>query len=637
MIRGYDDGANITLLNVIYHKPKKDIETGKYDTGSLDIIFKDMNTMEKKLQHIEDPEYTYYICKDGCAPTYNKLFIEKDKVEPVTCKYREIKKDIAERTGNIEWFYDNIRNGNAKENDKLFTIPKIFEADVNIEDYYRYLFNKKYQNIPFNPDKLYFDIEVDGINQAGDFPEMGECPVNACTLVHDGTETVYVLLLNTPGNDLIEKFRNEPNLTAQLKDFVREKVGGWKEEIRYGLDQFSYKILFYDEEIQLIHDIFNIINTLKPDFAMAWNIAFDLPYLIERIKVLGYSPEEIICHKDFPVKEAWYYIDKRADKFEERGDYAQISSYTVYIDQLINFASRRKGQRKMANFKLDFIGDAIAGVRKLDYSHITTNIAKLPYLNYHVFAFYNVMDTIVQKCIEHKVGDIDFVYNKCIMNNTRFAKAHRQTTYLANRCMKEFDMMGLVTGCNANKSNEKTGFPGAYVADPKLVSDKPKKKINGRPIMVCNNLNDFDYKALYPSIIDENNMSTDTMDGKILLPDKIDPKENRFNNNYFDRGVWLVEDYISGNRLDFCHRYLNLGTYEDVYDDIIEFFNTRRNPLSGALKHVDCISGNKIVCRNVLNDQKRIVISSVDNSKPYKRKAIIIQERMPDNNDNKNS
>ena len=34
-------------------------------------------------------------------------------------------------------------------------------------------------------------------------------------------------------------------------------------------------------------------------------------------------------------------------------------------------------------------------------------------------------------------------------------------------------------------------------------------------------------------------------------------------------------------------------------------------------KHIDCISGNKIVCRNVLNDQKRIVISSVDNSKPF--------------------
>ena len=492
MIRGYDEGANITLLNVIYHKPKKDIETGKYDTGSLDIIFKDMDTMEKKLQHIEDPDYTYYIAKDAYAPTYNKLFIEKDKVEAVTCKYREIKKDIAERTGNTEWFYDNIRNGNARENDKLFTIPKIFQADVNIEDYYRYLFNKMYKNIPFNPDKLYFDIEVDGINQAGDFPEMGECPVNACTLVHDGSKTVYVLLLNNPDNPLIEQFRNEPELTKQLKAFVQDKVGGWKQEKRFGLDEFQYKIFFYDEEIQLIHDIFNVINTLKPDFAMAWNIAFDLPYLIERIKVLGYSPEEIICHPDFDVKEAWYFIDKRADKFEERGDYAQISAYTVYIDQLITFASRRKGQRQMASFKLDFIGNIIAGVRKLDYSHITTNIAKLPYLDYHVFAFYNVMDTIVQKCIEHKVGDIDFVYNKSIMNNTRFSKVHRQTTYLANRAIKEFDDMGLITGCNANKSNEKTGFPGAYVADPKLVSDKPKKKINGRSIMVCNNLDDFD-------------------------------------------------------------------------------------------------------------------------------------------------
>ena len=98
MIRGYDEGANITLLNVIYHKPKKDLETGKYDTGSLDIIYKDMDTMEKKIQHIEDPDYTYYIAKDAYAPTYNKLFIEKDKVEAVTCKYREIKKDIAERT-----------------------------------------------------------------------------------------------------------------------------------------------------------------------------------------------------------------------------------------------------------------------------------------------------------------------------------------------------------------------------------------------------------------------------------------------------------------------------------------------------------------------------------------------------------
>ena len=132
-------------------------------------------------------------------------------------------------------------------------------------------------------------------------------------------------------------------------------------------------------------------------------------------------------------------------------------------------------------------------------------------------------------------------------------------------------------------------------------------------------------------------MSTDTMEGKILLPEQIDPKENRFNNNYFDRGVWFIEDYVSGNRLDFCHRYLNLGTYEDVYDDIIEFFSTRKNPLSGSLMHTNCLTGQKIVCRNILNDQKRVVLCRVDNSKPYKKQVIRIQERMPDNYDDKNS
>ena len=102
------------------------------------------------------------------------------------------------------------------------------------------------------------------------------------------------------------------------------------------------------------------------------------------------------------------------------------------------------------------------------------------------------MDTIVQKCIEDKVNDINFIFSKSIMSNTRYSKVHRQTVYLVNIGIKEFWDMGLIMGCNINKSNEKEGFPGAYVADPLKVSDLPKKKINGNPIMVCNNLNDFD-------------------------------------------------------------------------------------------------------------------------------------------------
>lgn len=491
LIKGYPEDSNITLLNTIYLKPQKQ-EDGKYGPDYLYIIYKDLNTNEKKFEMIKNPKYTYWMTNEGVPVQYNRLFIEKFNVHPITCQYIDLKKSIAENTNNLDWFYDNLKCGNYRENDKLFLLPSVFMADMDIEDFYRFEFDRQYRNEPFTPTKLYFDIETDIIDMMGDFPEPGECPVNACTVVDDANFKIYGLFLLNYKNPLIDQFRQEKDLEKQLKDFVRERVGGWKNEIRFGLDKFEYKVVFFDEEINLIKSMFNLINVIKPDFALAWNIAFDLPYLIARCYKLGYDPRSIVCHPDMEQAYCDYYIDHRADKFEQRGDYATITSYTVYLDQLILFASRRKGQRAISQFKLDFVGDKIAGVRKLDYSNITTSIAKLPYLNYKVFAFYNVMDTIVQLCIEHKVGDVDFVYNKSISTNTRYAKVHRQTTYLINRGVKDFWQMGYVMGDNINKSNSKEGFAGAYVADPTLVSDKPKLKINGKPINLLDNLDDFD-------------------------------------------------------------------------------------------------------------------------------------------------
>ena len=490
-IKGYVDGANISILNAIYIKPQKN-EEGKYGPDYMYIVFKDLDTGDKKMQCIKNPIYRFYMTKDGVPVSHNKLYIEKDLVRPVECRYRDLKATIAKETGNFEWFKENLASGNYKLNDKLFTIPSVFMADMNIEDFYRFEFNRLYKNEPYTPTKLYFDIETDIINMRGDFPEPGECPVNAITLVDDINFKVYTLLLENYNNPLIEEFKKEPNIPQKLKEFVKERVGGWKNEIRYGLDKFEYKVVFFDEEINLIKACFDLINFIKPDFTLAWNIAFDLPYLIARIYNLDYNATEIICDKDFEFKYCDYYIDRRADKFEEKGDYSTITAYTVYLDQLITFASRRKGQRALSSFKLDYIGDKIAGVRKLDYSHITTSIAKLPYLDYRTFVFYNVMDTIVQLCIEHKVGDVDFVLNKSIVVNTRFAKVHRQTTYLINRGARDFYDMGYIIGNNVNKNNEKQGFPGAFVANPCNISDKPKIKINGKAINVLNNLDDFD-------------------------------------------------------------------------------------------------------------------------------------------------
>ena len=66
-------------------------------------MFKDNDTGEKHVHNIFEPEYTYYKLKDAYQLDHHLFFIDKDKVDPVTCKYSDLLKDIAMTTGNEEF------------------------------------------------------------------------------------------------------------------------------------------------------------------------------------------------------------------------------------------------------------------------------------------------------------------------------------------------------------------------------------------------------------------------------------------------------------------------------------------------------------------------------------------------------
>ena len=582
LLKEYPEGSDITLLNTIYKYGRKDEDTGKYKKDFLEVVCKDNITGKKFHKTIYEPEYEFYMAKDDIFIDHNLFFIEKDKVDAYRTPFNQLEKTIAELTGNENFYYENIKAGNRKANKELHTLYNVFNSDMNIEDNFRFRFSRDYPNNIIPLSKSYFDIEVDGIDMKGDFPEMGECPINAVSYIDDQKKTEYVYLLRNPDNPLIEEFEKSINadLFKELKEFVIKNVGGIDKAKKYKIDELEFEFKFYDEEIQLIHDLFIEINKNQPDFLLAWNMAFDVPYIIERIKNLGYNPEDIMCHPDFTEERvANYYIDERnRNEYAERGDFYEISSYTVYLDQLIHFASRRKGQRAFPNFKLDTAGEIIAGVNKLDYSHITTSIVKLPYLDYKTFVFYNIMDTIVQKCIEEQVADIDYIFGKCNLNNTRYSKGHRQTVYLTNRGTKDFYNDGFIIGNNSNRHNQKVKFPGALVGDPLHNSDYAKIKINGEALNLANNLDDYDYKSLYPSITREHNMAPNTQIGKIYIDPEINriyPRENIYNYEFYERGGQFLEDLCSGNILDFSNRWFGFATFREFLDDIAEYYSTR--------------------------------------------------------------
>lgn len=599
---GYPEGSDLTLLNNIYIKPKKK-DDGKYTDGIMNILFKDNLTGQKYIKEIKNPTYRFYMANEDVYLDTHEFFIPIDKVHPVEVPFNNLEKEIAAQTGNEEFFYENIRTNNRYANRELHTHPRVYNSDSDIQDHYRARFDELYTNNIYPVTKSYLDIEtklcrihhnsLTGKKEfrriiAGDFPEPGEAPINAVTYISDDKKMIYTFLLRDPDNPSMVEFEKNigPDLFDRFFDLLKRTVGGKKKMTKYGLDKFEIQFIFYDEEkeIDMIADLFRLINTDQPDFLLVWNMAFDIPYFIERIKKLGFDPKDIICSPEVKYKECEYYIDeKNKNEFAQRGDYANITCKTVYLDQMIQFASRRKGQSAFTSFALNAIGQAVVGVQKLDYSHITSDIGELEFLDYEIFVFYNIIDTIVQKCIEDKTQDVNYIFSKCILNDTRYHKGHRQTVYLTNRAGKFFKSLGFVIGNNVNKTNVPEKFGGGLVGDPVLINNYAKMVINAVPITCYNNLDDFDFKSLYPSLAREFNLAPNTQIGRLCIPEQVWDGENLHEDDTsfsLSREGLFMENLQSHVYLIMCHRWFNLADFETLMDDVREYFTTQMLPSS---------------------------------------------------------
>ena len=502
LLERYPLGSDITIMNTFYQHPVWN-DGKKLSDDFIVLVYKDNKASKKHYMIIPKPEYTYYVSKSGTELDYSQMFVSKDLVEPVTVPFTDLEYDIAKRTDNVDFYKENIRNKDRGRNAELHKDPRIFFSDVNIEDHYRFKFAMDYENNIEKLSKGFFDIETDIKYCPTEFPERGNCPINAVSYLDEASNHCYTFLLRNKDNPLIEEFESRVKSGKFNNDVIRNFIEehtknkqGKSQTKKFGLVGMEYSILFYDNEIELLKDLFATIHKCSPDFVEGWNCsAFDLQFIIDRIMVLDHDPADIMCDQSWPVKIVKNYIDmKNINLLPERGDYTFISGLPIFMDQEIQYASRRKAKYGSINsFKLDDIGYKEAQIHKLDYHHITHDIGKLPYLDYETFVLYNIMDVTVQKAIEARTNDLEYLFSKCVVNNTVYRKAHRQSVYLINRMANDWYKMGYIIGNNQNRTTNKPArFAGALVGNPLLTSDYAKMKLNGRAIWICDNLQDYD-------------------------------------------------------------------------------------------------------------------------------------------------
>lgn len=569
-ILGDINTKDLLLLNVDYNRPTK--ESVDFAT----VILKRVSTGEKIKLELPEPNAKIYIVKPEYRDfDYNKRFIEKGHLEERIVPYRKILGEIIKEGGKEyqDFFKSCIEKGAYRELGFLHRYPYAFHSDLDYEDMFRTEWALHYAEpgISRRLTKGFLDIETDVVDFIG-FPT-DECEINAVTFIDGDAKVCYTFLLRNDKNPLIEEFeKNGAKFREELHEAFDDSYG-----------KFDYQIMMYDKEIELLVDLFKTIHRLKKDFIFIWNMSFDIPYIIARITKLGYDPAEIMCHPDFRHK----YVDFRKDyhNFDaaHKKDYFKIADYSVYQDDMINYAKIRKANGKLQSTKLNAIGIIELNDTKLDYTDAGFD-RKLPYTNYARFVMYNIKDVLLQFGIERRTNDMDTIFSNAYDNATNYPSLFNMTILDRNSMyLSLYNKMNLIMGNNANmdyttmteaerKAKEdaakKERFEGALVGNPLLNSHEGMTLYGKKSKFVFNYVIDYDFSSLYPSIIISCNIGVVSMIGKVILEGFDHLNGDPTSETKFDAGKEFFEDLTTGDMTRVGSRYFNLPTTEDLLDKI---------------------------------------------------------------------
>lgn len=509
------DKKCLQLHNVIYHRGKKETEW----KDAIDIIYTNLRTGEKKLHTIVEPEIDIYFVKEEFRNyRHNKAYMEIDKCECKRVKYRHLIYEIAKEGGPE---LQNVLNeckasGNYQAMNNILKYRYVFGVDIKPEALYRIYWKYFYDNsLPKKVTKTFADIEVNIKEIGGVFPKNGNASICMNSLYDEETKTMFTFCLRMKDNpSQVEFEKNIDKAIANLHEMFDES---------YDKD-IQYKVFMYDDERKLIADIFNLTNTLKRDYLEFWNgHGFDIPYIIDRMKVLGIDPQKTACHCDFKYKELYVYEDRNSFQASTKKSYCQFSGYTEIVDQMLLYAQVRKGGSELRSNKLSSIGEHTIKDKKLNYGE-ASNLSELPYVNYEMYFQYSVKDVLLQAFIEKKEKDLDNIYVRLDANVTPTNKCFSQTIFLHNRSYYEHLLLNMLPGSNVNidygnntREESKIRFSGALVGDPTL-NDFTGAIINGRRSKyVFKHVIDFDFSSMYPNTKLAFNIDPSSLIGKLFI------------------------------------------------------------------------------------------------------------------------
>jgi uracil-DNA glycosylase family 4 len=246
----------------------------------------------------------------------------------------------------------------------------------------------------------------------------------------------------------------------------------------------GFELRIFETEVELMKEFIKFFKECDPDFIAGWNaINFDLMYIYTRLPQIKIPQTSMSLFNEFYVDGPKYVC--------------HIPGCTA-VDQ--DFLYRTFTFTKMENYKLAFIADHELGETKIQLP-LPFNQMYWKMLNKTIE--YNIRDTVLLEKLENKLKHINLMNELRTVCTTSFEGTSSfgqidslMVNYLKNK--------GLGSK-NADPHITKEHYPGAYVYEP----------IPG----IYNNVVDFDFASLYPSIIITYNIGPNNFVMKTKDPD----------------------------------------------------------------------------------------------------------------------
>lgn len=339
-----------------------------------------------------------------------------------------------------------------------------------------------------------------------------------------------------------------------------------------------FNITIHDNDLDLLHTIFGVLHTMKPDFVTIHNLVYDISRIMERLEYWKYPAGDLFCDPSIP-KELRRVVFKPAQQFkfkkgvkysipyEEQWSTIDIVASFMIMDTMTGYAFIRQAQGKLVGgYGLDNILEKNGIATKLIYQDKNTEF--LSGVKWHEYmstkrpleyTIYANQDTVAMTSLENRTED--FIQAMPIFAGISDFLRYNSSThkaicngYLENRHKK------LIVGTTPKEPVDRS-YLGTSAWIKTLSSDHIQDigleltNIPGLKTNITADADDLDCVSSYPSDIQACNISVSTLRAEVLSIGDIEKSK------FKDQNINIISS--NANTISYCTEMLNMpGTVE---------------------------------------------------------------------------